>query len=595
MKLQKYFPFLLFVFAILLYINTLSNGYVLDDFSLIKENFVVKEGVDGISTLFKTHYRYGYGFQNGSLYRPIALSIFAIQWELFPDQPWFAHMVNVLLFGFTMMVLYRLLLKWTTTAIALITTLLFTAHPIHTEVVANIKSLDEILAFLFLILMLFTADAYHHSSKRLHLFQSLLLFFLALLTKESAITFIAIVPLSFYFFRGTSAKKSLQKVLPYLLVLIPYFTIRFNVLGSFTSKAPVTVIDNMLQGIESASNVFATKVYLLGLYCYQLIIPLSLSSDYSIQAIEVVTLSNPLFIVSLLLMVGLLIVATVQLKKKSILGFALVFAVITFSISSNLLFTIGTHFGERLLFIPSLGFCLLVSIFTQKLIAKKKLKPIGIGVLSILLAGYSYKTISRNTDWKSDLSLYSADLKKNPNSARLNYSLGLEVMKEKAVTAQNVQDQQRFYKEAEDLLLKAVELYPSYSDAYANLGLLKYRTKEFPSAEKYYLKAIELNPSNAIALSNLGAIYFEMKQYEAAKNVYQRALKANPNMADANTNMGATLATLGQLKAAIPYFEKAAELDPSNPQIYYFLGITHKNLGNTSLSNTYLAKYNELK
>ncbi len=595
MKVKKYIPYLLVFFSFLLYGNTLSNGYVLDDFSLIKENFVVKEGVDAISTIFKTHYRYGYGFQNGSLYRPMALSIFAVEWELFPDQPWFAHLVNVLLFGFTMMMLYRLLLKWTTQVTALITTLLFIAHPIHTEVVANIKSLDEILAFIFLILMLKTAHDYNDSLKKTHLLQSLFLFFLALLTKESAITFIAVVPLSFYFFKDESAKKSLQKVLPYLLVLIPYFTIRYNVLGSLTSKAPVTVIDNMLLGIESTGNILATKVYLLGFYCYQLLVPLSLSSDYSIQAIEVVTPSNPLFIVSLLLIVGLLIVAITQLKKKTILGFAIAFAIITFSISSNIFFTIGTHFGERLLFIPSLGFCLIVAVFMQKLIDRKKLKPVGIGILSILLLGYSYKTISRNTDWKSDFSLYSADLKKNPNSARLNYSLGLEVMKEKALMAQNAQDQQRFYKEAEELLLKAVELYPTYSDAYANLGLLKYRTKQFPEAEKFYLKAIELNPSNAIALSNLGAIYFEMKQYEAAKNVYQNALKANPNMADANTNMGATLATLGQLKASIPYFEKAAELDPNNPQIYYFLGITHKNLGNIPLSNTYLAKYNELK
>lgn len=593
--LKKYIPTILFTFSILLYLNTVNHGYVLDDFSVIKENFVVKDGINGISTIFSTPYRYGYGFQSGSLFRPIPLTLFALEWQLFPDQPWFAHLINVLIYALSSVLLFNLLSKWMNPTVALISSLLFVSHPLHTEVVANIKSLDELLSFMLLIGMLHFYQKFYDSKDKRQLGISLILFFVAMLTKESAITFIAIVPLVMYFFNDVPLKNALQRAMPFIIPLVPYFGLRYKALGSLTSNAPVAVIDNLLVGIKSSSEIFASKIYLFGLYLYKLFLPLRLSSDYSIQHLAPVKVNNPLFLASLVVLILLIIVSVYQLRKKSLIGFGLLFFAVTFSISSNLAFTIGTHFGERLLFIPLLGFCIIIGYYINRLIVVPKLKNTGAFLTLVILLAYSSKTISRNAAWKSDLTLYSTDIKTVPNSARINYSLGLEIMKEKAVKAVNEVDKVKYFSEAESFLLKATDLYPSYSDAFGNLGLLKYRTKDFSSAERYYLKAIELNPKNAIVLSNLGAIYFEMQQYEAAKNTYSRALSANPNMADANANMGATLATLGQLKAALPYFTKAVELNPSNAQNYYFLGITYQNLGNQVKANEYLEQYNRMK
>lgn len=593
--LKKYIPTILFTFSILLYFNTVNHGYVLDDFSVIKENFVVKNGISGISTIFSTPYRYGYGFQSGSLYRPLPLTLFALEWQLFPDQPWFAHLINVLIYALSSVLLFNLLSKWMNQTVAFISSLLFVSHPLHTEVVANIKSLDELLSFMLLIGMLHFYQKFYDSKDKRQLGISLVLFFVAMLTKESAITFIAIVPLVMYFFNDVPLKNVLLRAMPFLIPLVPYFGLRYKALGSLTSNAPVAVIDNLLVGIRSSSEIFASKIYLVGLYLYKLFLPLSLSSDYSIQHLAAVKVTNPLFLASLVVLILLITVTVNQLRKKSLIGFGLLLFAITFSISSNIVFTIGTHFGERLLFIPLLGFCIIIGYYINRLIEVPKLKNIGAFLSLVLLLAYSSKTISRNAAWESDLTLYSTDIKTVPNSARINYSLGLEIMKEKAVKAVNDVDKIKYFSEAESFLLKATDLYPSYSDAFGNLGLLKYRTKDFPSAERYYLKAIELNPKNAIVLSNLGAIYFEMQQYEAAKNTYSRALSANPNMADANANMGATLATLGQLKAALPYFTKAVELNPSNAQNYYFLGITYQNLGNQVKANEYLEQYNRMK
>ena len=80
-------PFLLVMglLSLLLYLNTSSHGFVLDDISAITDNFVVQKGLDGLSTIWTTHYRYGYWGEGGSLYRPLTLSLFAWLWEVWPD------------------------------------------------------------------------------------------------------------------------------------------------------------------------------------------------------------------------------------------------------------------------------------------------------------------------------------------------------------------------------------------------------------------------------------------------------------------------------------------------------------------------------
>src|ERR1035437_6497893 len=72
-------------FGFLLYSNTLSHGYVLDDISAIKENNIVRQGVHAIPEIFKTSYRQGYLSITDGLYRPLSLATYAIEWNYFPD------------------------------------------------------------------------------------------------------------------------------------------------------------------------------------------------------------------------------------------------------------------------------------------------------------------------------------------------------------------------------------------------------------------------------------------------------------------------------------------------------------------------------
>jgi hypothetical protein len=148
--ISSYYIWIVGVIGLLLYANTLNFGYTLDDYSLILENKSTLKGFGAIKEIFSTSYRYGYIFLSDELYRPISKAIFAIQWGLAPNKPFLGHLTNIVFFAFTCMVMYRFLAKnIANTNLALVITLLFAAMPIHTEVVASIKSLDEILALLF--------------------------------------------------------------------------------------------------------------------------------------------------------------------------------------------------------------------------------------------------------------------------------------------------------------------------------------------------------------------------------------------------------------------------------------------------------------
>src|SRR6185503_709919 len=119
--------------------------------------WVVKQGTSSIPLIFKTSYRFGYRAGDDELYRPIPLAVFATLWQYFPDNPFPFHLVNVLLYALSAFVLYKVLRRIFAgyhSLLSFAATLLFIAHPLHTEVVSNIKSLDEIASFLFALVTL---------------------------------------------------------------------------------------------------------------------------------------------------------------------------------------------------------------------------------------------------------------------------------------------------------------------------------------------------------------------------------------------------------------------------------------------------------
>lgn len=576
------------VLGFLLYANTLSNNYVLDDFSAIKENNIVRQGTKAIPEIFKTSYRQGYLSIKDGLYRPLSLAMFAIEWNYFPDKPSVSHFVNILLYGITGLLLFLTLCKLFRNGevVAFITSLLFIAHPLHVEVVANIKSRDEILCFLFVICSLWFVLKFIDEKNKKFIFYSLLFLFLAFLSKETAITYLAILPLALHFFRGLSIKKNILTLIPFVIVTGIYLAIRSSVLHGFADEA-VSMADNIIAGAKTFSTHIGTAFYLLGLYILKLFFPHPLSYDYSFNQIPIVGMENVFSIISLIFYLGIggfaIFTLWKSFKDKSQISFGILFFLITIFLFSNLVLVIGTSMGDRLMYFPSLGFCICVSVLYVKYFMKENLKletgNIKLYPIGIVLLLFSYKTFSRNPDWKDNITLYSHDVNIVPNSVKAHYYLGLELVKVVADAEQDAGKKKKDYEDGIAELEKAVKIYPSFSSAFTQMGVAYYRMKNYEKAIENYNKAAELSPSDAITLNNIGTIYFEWKKYPEAKQKFQEALAIDPRFIDAHMNLGSVLGTMNDFNNAIKSFQDAIHYAPDNARAYYFIAVTYQNMG----------------
>src|SRR5258705_8131433 len=133
LRLKRQLALALAVIAAALYLNTINHKFNLDDTSAITENWVVKQGVAGIPTIFKTPYRYGYWVSEDELYRPVPLALFATLWQLFPNNPLPGHILNILLYALTAYFLFMLLgrlMKSYNIVLPFIAVLFFIVHPL---------------------------------------------------------------------------------------------------------------------------------------------------------------------------------------------------------------------------------------------------------------------------------------------------------------------------------------------------------------------------------------------------------------------------------------------------------------------------------
>lgn len=600
-------------FGFLLYVNTLGHEYVLDDFSVIKENFITKRGFEGIPDLWKYHSRHGYWNSPGELYRPIPMTMFAIEWELAPDKPSLSHFVNILLYALSGALLFVTLARWMqgySLLLPLLTALFFVAHPVHVEVVANIKSRDEIVMFGFATLSLLLLWKYLNTHKLWLFVASLVSYTLSLFSKENAVTFVAIVPLMLYFFTKSDLKKIALTTLPYLLPAILFVLVRKAVIGSLTNPGETYSLDNILVAAKGGA-YYANAFLLLGKYLWTLLLPYPLCSDYGFNQLPLTTWADWRVLLSLLVWLGMGGFAVFALRKRSLWAFAILFFFVNFSIFTNLIVTIGTSYGERLLYAASPGFALalallLMKIFKVDLAAPKTAGAGGLlsqnGVLlavaGVVLLAYSVLTFSRNAAWKDSYTLYETDIETSPNSAKLNFHYGLEIV-QRGLKSTTPQEQKALYERAKQRFEHAIEIFPGYHDAYSQLGLIYYREeaakpnlqdRNYTKALENYELALKYKANFPLVYSNMGIIYFESGQLDKAKEVYEKAVQYDPRMIDALRNLGAVNAMQKNFPEAIKWFKQGLDYDPENPTLNFYLGSAYRDSGQPEQGQPFLEK-----
>ena len=595
---------LFIVIAILgsaLYINTFQHDFALDDVFYVTGNAHVKEGINGIPALFNEEFLTNSQHNTFKLYRPITAASYAIDYSLFSyegiEQLVFAnkmHGMNVVYYFLalllTVSVLQRLFSSYFITIVAGV---LFACHPIHTEVVANIKSRDEILAYIGIISTLHLILSYWDTKKNSYLIISCVCFWLSLGAKESAILFLGIIPILGYFqekeINTTNWKNYFKPMLWLLLPTILFLVMRHNALGE--DNASISELDNVLIGITDKGELLATKLYIVGMYLYKLIVPHPLCYDYSINHITKKTFTDWQVWVSLATIIGLSIFTFRNLFKKNEIALGIFFTGCMLALTSNLFITIGATFGERFLFTPSLGFAIAAAFGVQYIFRLSKNIPweqlfrtkslMALGIVGVVASLYSFKTITRNAAWKDNDTLFATDYATAPESIRIQQQYASTLVT-KARNATDIAQKKNYYTQATDLFEQVINTYPTYVEAYVEKGIAHLENKECLPATQALERAVTLAPEYTIGKENLALAYNTCNQYTKSITLFQQLLKTTTPEKEVVylKSIGIAYINIGKTDSAEYYLSLVKKKYPADEQIDGFLAKLYQKQGN---------------
>lgn len=583
---------ILIILSIIIYYKTANYGYVLDDAIVIEDNNYTKKGFGGIWDLMTTESMQGYfgeqkNLVQGNRYRPLSLVSFAMEYGIFGEKnPGFSHIINILLYALSCILLMRCFQLLITKEnklfgkldIGFLTALLFCANPLHVEAVANIKGRDEIMALLFAIASLYFMVKYfmYGSSKNIF-YAALLCFFLGLLSKENTITFLAVIPLSFYFFNDVNRKSSIYKSLGWLsLITFIYLMWRFNVSGVPNLSQKITDLMNNPFLEMKGGEKLATITYTLGLYIKLLFLPFPLTHDYYPYAIPIMKWSDWKVLLSLGLYLSLIYVGYKELKKKTVAGYGIWFYLITLTIVSNIIINLGTFMNDRFIYMSSVGFCLILACLVLKhlnnIIGAISI-GIAVGVLSVL-------SFIRVPDWENAIALNRSALKVSQGSARANSFMSTALFNQYKET-DDPKVKLELLNEAYPYAIKAAEITPNYFNANLMLAGIE--------GERYGLtqNLDQLFASFEMAIINRPDVPFltEYLKYLNGKNIDFNKLMIF------YSKVGRKLMakkTVDQYKWAIHYSRLGLEVDPTNKELNQIAGESYNALGDKVTATKHL-------
>ena len=610
---------LVFIFGALVYLNTLTHQFTQDDAIVIYDNMYTTKGVSGLNGIFTKDTFFGFFKEEGKAklvsggrYRPLTPAMFAIEYQLVGKNPLLGHLINILLYGFLCFMIYKLLVSMICNKedneanryFALAVALLYATHPLHTEAVANIKGRDEIMSMLGSVFALYYMLKYIDLKEAKYMIYACIALFLGLLSKENTITFLAVIPLTLYYFRDIDFKNALAKSAILLLPAILFLMIRSAILGSDFGGTPMELMNNPYLKFVNGSYIpfdmgekMATIIYTLGKYVQLLIFPHPLTHDYYPRYIDIMSFGDVSVIISLLIYVSLIWVAISGFRSKNILSYGAAFYLITLSIVSNIVFPIGTNMSERFMFMPSLGFAIVLAYLLQKFVWTKFGKNAFMASIGIIVLLYSVKTISRNFVWESDFKLFQTDVKTSVNSAKVLNAAGGSLT-DKAFTEKDENKKKAMLTEALGYLNRAVQVHPTYKNAYLIMGNAYYYMQDYDNAITAYGNALKIDPdykdaftNQAIALREAGKNAGEKENnLQKAETYLLKSLQMAPHDTETLRLLGVLNGIKGNHTEAIKYFESVVAQDQKNANAYLNLSTAQRNAGDANSAQISLQK-----
>jgi len=553
--------FILAAIAIILFANTFNHDFTVDDALVISENKIVKKGISGIGEIWTSSYLQGYNNEVDAAYRPISLTQFAIEKTLFNGSSSWMHIMHVLYYalGIFFCYLFCSRLFKGNKILAISTTILFLAHPIHTEVVNNLKSRDEIMMMVGLMGMGYFYLQYLQTDKSKSIILSLLSLFVALFSKETAISTFLLIPAIYIWDQKAINKNTWLHTTYFLGVCLFYLLIRTIVVGTYNIE--MDYMNNAL--LRDGGNFiqrFPDAMTLMGKYLIMLVFPYPLSVDYSYNSIPLNGWSNPLAYASILSFIGLLVGAFYGLKRKSLYGLLCVWFLVTIVVASNVFILIGSTFAERFLFVPSFAFCAALAFGFHQLFSKK------VWIVTALIAlVYCAWTLNRNSHWKTNNTLFSRDVKFQEDNARVLTFYGKFLYDEAKSMETDLKD--KSLDSALEALDKAVDIAPDYLVANYYQGFVLKEKNDIEKATSSFAKVVELEPNFKAAKVQYAIALSKNNDHKKAIDQYKWLLENGKNDFTVVNNLAYSYLKSKDYRNAETYYLQAYALQPNNKTV----------------------------
>lgn len=544
--------------AVAPYVNTLHNDLVYDDRALVTDNQQIR------SLDPQVMFRPGLDRYPVEWYRPLTLLSFGVNYRLGGLDPAGYHLANIALHAASVWLLYRVALKvLPAPGVAMLAAGLFAVHPIHVEAVAPASGRADLLATLFVLLAWHLALELDRTPTWWRAAGVGAAGFAALLAKESAIALWPLVAMSDLgglgwpvsprttAFARIWSRRRIHVALA--TTLVAYLLLRMTVTGSLGAVGGLAIrpLENPLAGARLDLRL-ATAAWVLVKYCALLVVPRGLSADYSFNQIPLVVLwTDPRLAASIVLIAAMCAMAVLAWRRQRAIAVLVLLFVVLWLPVSNLVLTIGTIMAERLMYLPSVAFVLLVGAAVHS--ARPSTNGIGpvltaiAAVIAPVLIGV---TVDRNRDWQSQEALFSDTVRQSPDSAKARFNYGTMFLERQALV------------EAAREFRRAVQIAPDYPEAHNGLGNVLLRLRSLDEAEAEFREAIRDKPDLASAWTNLGITLSRAGRNGEAESALRRALDLDPRIAIAHANLGAVAERQGHLALAIDHYWATYRLEP---------------------------------
>ncbi|XP_055086621.1 protein O-mannosyl-transferase TMTC4 isoform X1 [Periophthalmus magnuspinnatus] len=632
------------VLALLCFINSYDGEFVFDDSEAIVNNKDLRPTTP-LSNLWRNDF-WGSNLSSNSShksYRPLTVLTFRLNYLLVGGlHPVGFHVLNILLHAVIsalMIDMFAILtgglsydekgrIQNLAPKTSLLAALFFAAHPVHTESVAGIVGRADLLCALFfqLSFLSYTRAFNKAGSDRDDRFSvqwvvaSLLLCAAAMLCKEQGITVLGVnaafdvllicnvnvyelsqrlllrkktSSISDFFHVGLLRRLALM-----LLGGLSMLYARWKIMG--TGPPAFTEVDNPA---SFAENIFFRIVNYNYYYClnaWLLVCPWWLCFDWSMGCVPLIKSAADWRMMWLVLLwcflIGLInqALCSQDIQKRRTLTLALVLLVVPFLPASNIFFRVGFVVAERVLYLSSAGYCLLVAYCVGQCCSRwaKYRKLLYVSMVALLCV-YVVRCALRSHQWRSEKTLFTSALSVCPLNAKVHYNVGKNLADRGNTTAAivfyreavrlhptyvhamnnlgNILKERNALVEAEDLLSKAVSIQPDFAAAWMNLGIVQNSLQKFEEAERSYWNAIRFRKKYPDCYYNLGRLYADQNRHVDALNAWRNATMLKPDHSLAWNNMVILLDNTGNLGQAEAIGREALRIVPNDHTIMFSL------------------------